>query len=205
MITENINHQPKLKPLVAETTLLKRSKKKLISTHKKDCERDNRSLTSSVSSLGYNPGPQSPIDNYVPEDLSDDEDNGSVSDHDDDEVGFPMINPSTSVDTKPIMHRRNSLGLELAKRNATINSIKWLGRHIPTCALSQISDEVLQLTKNDGDQKPIELPRATTYRSALLFIDMSGFTKLSQNLDVENLSKVSYFLHINDGVAVNIK
>jgi class 3 adenylate cyclase len=36
----------------------------------------------------------------------------------------------------------------------------------------------------------ISLPKDVRRRSALLFVDMSGFTKLSTILDVESLSKV---------------
>lgn len=38
---------------------------------------------------------------------------------------------------------------------------------------------------------PMVLPYASYHTCALLFVDISGFTKLSQILDVENLSKVS--------------
>jgi hypothetical protein len=39
---------------------------------------------------------------------------------------------------------------------------------------------------------PMVLPYASYHNCALLFVDISGFTKLSQILDVENLSKVSH-------------
>jgi hypothetical protein len=39
---------------------------------------------------------------------------------------------------------------------------------------------------------PMVLPYASYHNCALLFVDISGFTKLSQLLDVENLSKVSH-------------
>jgi class 3 adenylate cyclase len=47
--------------------------------------------------------------------------------------------------------------------------------------------------KSAGDT--IKLPKCVERESALLFVDMSGFTKLSTMLDVESLSKVinSYF------------
>lgn len=45
------------------------------------------------------------------------------------------------------------------------------------------------------DTLPIALPSAVSREAALLFVDMSGFTKLSTMLDVESLSRVinSYF------------
>ncbi len=43
----------------------------------------------------------------------------------------------------------------------------------------------------NGARAPMDMPHATRYRAALLFIDMSGFTKISQKLDVESLSKVN--------------
>ena len=89
-----------------------------------------------------------------------------------------------------------SLGVSLAKRAGVIESINWLGRHVPTCVLSEISKDVLCRTGTDvladsrKTKKTMELPHAIRYEAALLFIDMSGFTKLSQSLDVESLSKV---------------
>jgi class 3 adenylate cyclase len=50
-------------------------------------------------------------------------------------------------------------------------------------------------TSNGGTANMIKLPKSVDRESALLFVDMSGFTKLSTMLDVESLSKVinSYF------------
>jgi hypothetical protein len=41
-----------------------------------------------------------------------------------------------------------------------------------------------------NDQQMLTLPHSTRRRSALLFVDVSGFTKLSTILDVESLSRV---------------
>jgi class 3 adenylate cyclase len=51
----------------------------------------------------------------------------------------------------------------------------------------------MKVRKSAGDT--IKLPKCVERESALLFVDMSGFTKLSTMLDVESLSKVinSYF------------
>ncbi len=98
-----------------------------------------------------------------------------------------------------------------AERTAIIKSINWLGRHVPQCVLSELSDEVVQFgdmnSRDEAANVPrqlietphvsvnekltMELPYATEYKAALLFIDMSGFTKISQELDVESLSKVT--------------
>lgn len=58
--------------------------------------------------------------------------------------------------------------------------------------------QTLQRMKQDtryGKFDMIKLPKAVERESALLFVDMSGFTKLSTMLDVESLSRVinSYF------------
>ena len=76
----------------------------------------------------------------------------------------------------------------LAERAATIESIKWLGRHVPRCTLRQISKHV---NKESIEGTTMNLPHVSNYQAALLFIDMSGFTKLSQQLNVESLSEVS--------------
>lgn len=86
------------------------------------------------------------------------------------------------------------LGIELAKRASIVDSINWLGRHVPCCVLCTIHKEALAVEQDIS--LPIaslksRLPTSESYQAALLFIDMSGFTKLSQALDVESLSKVS--------------
>jgi class 3 adenylate cyclase len=61
------------------------------------------------------------------------------------------------------------------------------------------SDAMLRMQERNhltgGTANMIQLPKSVDRESALLFVDMSGFTKLSTMLDVESLSKVinSYF------------
>ena len=61
---------------------------------------------------------------------------------------------------------------------------------------ANFSEKVMRLQRHNFSEDPmIHLPKAVGRESALLFVDMSGFTKLSTMLDVESLSKVinSYF------------
>jgi len=104
-----------------------------------------------------------------------------------------------------IMMRRGSLGsVEISnmieERSNIIESIHWLGRHVPRCVLRDLTTSVSCLTE-DGDPA-IGLPLASTYTGALLFIDMSGFTKLSLMLDLNRLSRFIniYFQKIVDEV-----
>ena len=77
-------------------------------------------------------------------------------------------------------------------RAAIIQSIRWLSRHLPRYALNQIRQHVVNhMNGTASKESPMTLPFVSSYRAALLFVDMSGFTKLSQHLDVESLSKVS--------------
>jgi hypothetical protein len=76
----------------------------------------------------------------------------------------------------------------LAERVSVIESITWLGRHVPRCVIRDISREVLRIDQKEDSF--LVMPYVQTYRAALLFIDMSGFTKLSLLLDLESLSKV---------------
>ena len=61
-------------------------------------------------------------------------------------------------------------------------SVEWLEKHVPMCVLHQLSEEI--------QSKESSLPRISRYKSALLFIDVAGFTRLSQLLDPEDLSRV---------------
>jgi hypothetical protein len=89
--------------------------------------------------------------------------------------------------------RATTNSISLTKTRASIiDSIEWLGRHVPCCVLSQISHEVLYYKKGNPMEHNFRMPYAVPYEAALLFVDMSGFTKLSQSLDVESLSKVSW-------------
>ena len=59
---------------------------------------------------------------------------------------------------------------------------------------SKFSDAMMQI-QHPTQSNMIHLPKSVERNCALLFVDMSGFTKLSTMLDVESLSKVinSYF------------
>lgn len=60
---------------------------------------------------------------------------------------------------------------------------------------ANFSEVMIQMRGRTNRNNMIELPKCVERESALLFVDMSGFTKLSTMLDVESLSKVinSYF------------
>ncbi len=122
------------------------------------------------------------------------------------------------------------------ERTPVLESIYWLGRHVPHCVLENISHEAkdpysisnwqtpnneqelrrsltkavslksLQSSKKSNRDDPQRrLPHKKGYKAALLFIDMSGFTKISQDLDVESLSKAinSYFQAICNEVILH--
>lgn len=57
------------------------------------------------------------------------------------------------------------------------------------------TEAILRMQSMSNARDMIELPKSVVREGALLFVDMSGFTKLSTMLDVESLSKVinSYF------------
>lgn len=54
------------------------------------------------------------------------------------------------------------------------------------------------------EETKLTMPYANTYSAALLFVDMSGFTKLSQMLDLESLSKVSQVLLCCNAISCRI-
>lgn len=62
---------------------------------------------------------------------------------------------------------------------------------IPSCAVGSRKHKNLRI----GDQQMLTMPHGTSRDSALLFVDITGFTRLSTLLDVEALSKAinSYF------------
>jgi hypothetical protein len=77
------------------------------------------------------------------------------------------------------------------ERDKFISSINWLKSHVPLCVRKQLGTDKenlsLGLSRN-------ELPYKSSHESALLFVDVAGFTRLSQILDPEQLSKVrAYF------------
>ena len=71
-----------------------------------------------------------------------------------------------------------------------IESIRWMSSHVPRCVIQDLTKEAMLVHKKENNMS--KMPFSRTYRAALLFIDMSGFTKLSQLLDVESLSKVRH-------------
>ena len=60
---------------------------------------------------------------------------------------------------------------------------------------TNFSENMIRIQRRNISNPMITLPKAVERECALLFVDMSGFTKLSTMLDVESLSKVinSYF------------
>ena len=102
----------------------------------------------------------------------------------------------------------------LLDRVELIRSTKWLGNHIPNCVLRDLTTETMEKMRmqndsnihnigdnvvdniggDDCDEKQEEpemkIPYSQDYEAAMLFVDISGFTKLSQLLDLESLSKV---------------
>jgi len=106
------------------------------------------------------------------------------------------------------------------ERSCMVETTQSLGRHVPACVMAQLTCETLRLAETEEStcsskakygfpmsshskaSIPMEMPHATQYEAALLFVDMSGFTKISQKLDVESLSKAinSYFQAIVDEI-----
>ena len=143
------------------------------------------SLSSSISSLGNQPQDMEPLPTDATSHGTQDTTVDGLAINNDDAIAMMMSELMACESNNDTVHEPS-----LASRAAIIESIRWLGRHIPRCALSQISQHVVNLGNKLVDNTPMALPHVSTYRAALLFIDMSGFTKLSQHLDVESLSKV---------------
>lgn len=129
--------------------------------------------------------------------------------------GQPMSSNTTGRAITSRTSRQASFRAECLPRDALVDSITWLGCHVPSCVLSscieeirnnpgsQASEESAEFAKNcididafHGDEMlPMNsademLPFASRHEAALLFVDISGFTKLSTQMDVESLSKV---------------
>ncbi len=108
-------------------------------------------------------------------------------------------NDETAIAITNQLKRRGSLNITtlLAERASIIESITWLGRHVPRCVMRDLSKEAMRLHKKQD--LTLVMPSQQIYRASLLFIDISGFTKLSLLLDIESLSKVrkSHILHFN--------
>jgi hypothetical protein len=155
-------------------------------------EGSERSYSSSISSLGCQGG-DFPVD--MPK-LRDGEETEEPGKDNDDETAMMMTKLLSA--SGRFNRKEATFGMSLLKRATIVESIKWLGRHIPGCALHDICKYVVKMQDRELDIKPMMFPHVTKYQAALLFIDMSGFTKLSQSLDVESLSKVSLiFLSYN--------
>ena len=178
---------------------------------------DVRSPRSSISSLGSQIGASD--SEFLPniQNANNRDTDERKADNDDDiaELMSKMISSK---------NRSITLGFSLAERAAIIESINWLGRHVPQCVLNRLCQDIIKLNEesktpkiirrrssqimaghststssssaSDRSSKPLEMPLSETYEAALLFIDMSGFTKLSQLLDVESLSKVRCFVEM---------
>ena len=156
-----------------------------------ESEGSDKSFSSSISSLGHH-GTDFEIDMPKLRDCEETQDctvDGTGGQDNDDETAMMM---SKILSTQSRLGRKEStFGISLLKRATIIESIKWLGRHVPGCALNEICQHVFNLANKSTETTPMVFPHVSRYSSALLFIDMSGFTKLSQHLDVESLSKVS--------------
>lgn len=110
--------------------------------------------------------------------------------------------PNTSAQTRKLVSfqttpqfekpRPPSKAISFSERDSLIDSIQWLSRHVPRCVSKDLSNDALRY--QNGQDTVLEVPFANTYSAALLFVDMSGFTKLSQMLDLDNLSKVSLYI-----------
>jgi len=80
--------------------------------------------------------------------------------------------------------------VSLTDHEKLIASIDWLKDHVPVCVLNQLGQENKKLGLSSN-----ELPHKSNHESALLFVDVAGFTHLSLIVDPEQLSKIinSYF------------
>ncbi len=87
--------------------------------------------------------------------------------------------------SRPSLSRTKSA---VERKQSTVDAITWLSRHVPNCVLRDLTRDAIRMNKKK--EPLVVIPHTHTYKSALLFIDMSGFTKLSLILDIENLSRV---------------
>jgi len=78
--------------------------------------------------------------------------------------------------------------------SGSVSTLSDDGRAIDVFS-GNLTEKLLRQQGLASSNKIVKLPKYTKRESALLFVDMSGFTKLSTLLDVESLSKVinSYF------------
>lgn len=100
-----------------------------------------------------------------------------------------------------VEHVGNGFANLLMERAALTDSIKWLGRHVPGRVMSDLTGEVMRIHNKRGNddhrkkkdtcvQADMVIPHSQIYKAALLFVDISGFTKLSLMLGLESLSRV---------------
>lgn len=208
MDSDNPTNSPGIGPLI-----LNDSKLGIIEAgiYHKSSEDDNVSFTSSISSFHENDWNEhsfesSPlvVDNVPSSDSCDDTKSVTKS-------------RSFSTNDHEITDRNDVPRISnfIAEKVDMTESINWLGRHVPRCVIRDLYKEVLRIRNREasveeerlkrppslkGDKTPntddlldgseIQMPFAKTYSSALLFIDMSGFSSLSLKLDLESLSKV---------------
>eukprot|EP01042_Synura_sphagnicola_P027319 gene27319-35283_t len=77
------------------------------------------------------------------------------------------------------------------------NNLQNFSKHVPQILRQQLllklSHKFLNESNEEWNQASIRSPTIQRFRGALLFVDISGFTVLSQRLDIESLKN-----HIND-------
>ena len=76
------------------------------------------------------------------------------------------------------------------KKRRLAESIRWFASHTPNCVISALTTRSRRTFSDRGAVNELRLPYLSRHQCALLFVDISGFTKLSTELDVETLSKV---------------
>ncbi len=104
--------------------------------------------------------------------------------------------------TLPNLLEKPIKAISFNERDSIIESIEWLARHVPRCVMKDLSLDALRYQRDE--ETKLTMPYANTYSAALLFVDMSGFTKLSQMLDLESLSKVSQVLLCCNAISCRI-
>lgn len=88
-----------------------------------------------------------------------------------------------------------TIGSSLMNQASRKLSIKKLSMHVPACVLKKLTKDMIKSQNIEEGEEKHEADsqcedNVEVYQGALLFVDMSGFTKLSQALEVEELSKV---------------
>lgn len=102
---------------------------------------------------------------------------------------------STKVDGTPPSPPMSPLDVQRRKSPTTPDSTRWYKQDFVEkkeveWQIGSSGDKTIERTSAlQGNEKKY-LPYSTKYRCALLFVDISGFTKLSRLLDPESLSRV---------------